>query len=304
MGPQGRSDDFRDSRVRPLLLSVYVRVRRARGSLPGVWSVIPSSPRSADQGVRDLSEKHASSTVAPAGGRIAAWLVHGLTATGAVFAFLALLAIQHEEWSLALLWLAAALAVDAFDGTLARWARVKTNAPRIDGDTLDLVIDYLNYVFVPTVLIWRAGLVPERLAPWLAAAILISALYNFARRDLKTVDNYFRGFPALWNVVAFYLFVTRPDPSVAAFAVMILAALTFTSVRVVHPFRVREYGFWLPLIALVWAGATAAMLWPGWSATLRSAWLDLSLATLAILAGMGFLSSFRQRSAEIAEKSG
>ena len=123
--------------------------------------------------------------------RALAWLVHGLTASGAVFAFLALLAIEQRDWRLALLWLAAALAVDAFDGTLARWAHVKQRAPRIDGETLDLIIDYLNYVFVPTVLIWRAELVPPALAPWLAAAILISALYNFARRDMKTEDNYF-----------------------------------------------------------------------------------------------------------------
>jgi phosphatidylcholine synthase len=275
----------------------------ARGSIPGFARVIPSTSPRCRSGRRVLPEENAPSA-APAGERIAAWLVHGLTASGAVFAFLALLAIQQQDWPLALLWLAAALAVDAFDGTFARWARVKTNAPRIDGDTLDLIVDYLNYVFVPTVLIWRAGLVPERLTPWLAAAILISALYNFARRDLKTEDNYFRGFPALWNVVAFYLFVSRAEPAVAAIAVAVLAALTFTSVRVVHPFRVREYGFWLPLIALIWAAATLALLWPGWTATLRSAWLGLSLATLAILIGMGFLSSFRRRGARGQEKSG
>src|SRR5919106_3710179 len=153
-------------------------------------------------------------------GRVSAWMVHGLTASGAVFAFLALLAIEQRDWPLALLWLAAALAVDTFDGTLARWAHVKTRAPRIDGDTLDLIIDYLNYVFVPTVLIWRAELVPTALAPWLAAAILISALYNFARRDMKTEDNYFRGFPANWNVVAFYLWVARPGPEVGAIVVL------------------------------------------------------------------------------------
>src|SRR5919106_5488577 len=114
-------------------------------------------------------------------GRVSAWMVHGLTASGAVFAILALLAILERDWQLALIWLAAALAVDAFDGTLARWAHVKTRAARIDGDTLDLIIDYLNYVFVPTVLIVKAGLVPASLAPILAGLILVSALYNFTR---------------------------------------------------------------------------------------------------------------------------
>lgn len=225
--------------------------------------------------------------------RAFAWAVHGLTASGAVFAFLALIAIEERDWRLALLWLAAALAVDAFDGTLARRAQVKARAPRIDGDTLDLIIDYLNYVFVPAVLIWRGGLVPPALAPWLVSAILVSALYNFTRRDLKTDDNYFRGFPALWNVVAFYLFVTRPAPEAGAVIVAALAALTFTSVPFVHPFRVRDYGRWLPILALAWAAATLALIWPGWSA---KAWLGLFWAStilVLILLGLGGLRGLR-----------
>ena len=225
--------------------------------------------------------------------RAFAWAVHGLTASGAVFAFLALLAIEERDWRLALLWLAGALAVDAFDGTLARRAHVKTLAPRIDGDTLDLIIDYLNYVFVPAVLIWRAELVPPALAPWLCAAILVSALYNFTRRDLKTEDNYFRGFPALWNVAAFYLFVAQPAPAAAAVVVLALAALTFTSVPVVHPFRVRDYGAWLPLLSMVWAGATLALIWPGWSPGVRSALFWTSVVLVAILLGLGVLRGLR-----------
>jgi phosphatidylcholine synthase len=226
-------------------------------------------------------------------GRAFAWLVHGLTASGAVFAFLALLAIEQRDWRLALLWLAAALAVDAFDGTLARWAHVKQHAPRIDGETLDLIIDYLNYVFVPTVLIWRAELVPPALAPWLAAAILISALYNFARRDMKTEDNYFRGFPALWNVVAFYLFVARPGPEAGAIIVVALAALTFTSVTFVHPFRVRDYGRWLPVLALLWAIVTLALLRPGWTPQLRTGLTWASALLVLFLLGLGLLRSLR-----------
>ena len=146
--------------------------------------------------------------------------------------------------------------------------------------------------FVPAVLIWRAELVPPALAPWLCAAILISALYNFTRRDLKTEDNYFRGCPALWNVVALYLFVTQPAPA-AAVALAALAALTFTSVPVVHPFRVRDYGAWLPLLSLVWAAATLALLWPGWSAGIRAALFWTSVVLVVILLGLGALRGLR-----------
>jgi phosphatidylcholine synthase len=129
--------------------------------------------------------------------RSAAWAVHVFSASGAVLALLAMIAIHEHRWTDAMLWLFAALVVDGVDGTLARTARVKEVAPRIDGDVLDLVIDYLNYVFVPTLFILEAGLLPRVAAIPLAALIQLSSLYVFARRDMKTEDNYFRGFPAL-----------------------------------------------------------------------------------------------------------
>lgn len=222
-----------------------------------------------------------------------AWLAHAFTATGAVLAFLSLMAIEAQAWREALLWLVVALMVDGVDGTIARWADAKGRAPTIDGDTLDLIIDYLTYVFVPAVFLWRAQLLPARAAPWLAALILVSALYNFTRRDLKTEDNYFRGFPALWHVVALYFFVGRPAPVTAALLVCALALLTFAPVHFLHPFRVREYGRWLPALATAWAAATAALLWPGWSTFLLSALLAVSLLLGGVLLGLGLLRTLR-----------
>jgi phosphatidylcholine synthase len=222
-----------------------------------------------------------------------AWLVHLFTASGVVLALLALAAIDEEAWGLALLWLLVALAIDGVDGSLARWARVKVKAPRIDGDALDLVIDYLNYVFIPTVLIWRAGLVPQSLALWLGAAILVSSLYIFARKDMKTGDGYFRGFPALWNLVAFYLLVIDASPEAGALIVAVLVALTFAPVHFVHPFRVRDYGLWLPLVAMIWATATVALIWPDWDESARRACLIVSIGSAAALVALGLLRTLR-----------
>ena len=226
---------------------------------------------------------------------ILGWLVHLLTAAGTVLAFLALIAIQEQNWRLALLWLMIALAIDSVDGTLARKAQVKSTVPGIDGETLDLVVDYLNYVFVPAMLIWQADLVPDALALPLTALILVSALYDFTRTDLKTEDNYFRGFPALWNVVAFYLFVGQPGQLAGMFIVLAFALLTFAPVHFVHPFRVRDYGLWLPLLAIGWALATAALLWPGWSPAAHVALHGASLAAGALLLALGFARTLRGR---------
>ena len=222
-----------------------------------------------------------------------AWLVHAFTASGALLALLALMAVEERDWTMALVWLAVALFVDGIDGSLARWARVKEKAPRIDGDTLDLVIDYLTFVLVPTLFLWRAELMPAPLAPWLAGAILISSLYVFARTDMKTDGGYFRGFPALWNLVAFYLFVLQARPAVGAIVIVVLVAATFAPIHFVHPFRVREYGKWLPALTILWGVATCALLWPDWAPAARSALAAVSIATAAALLGLGLWHSLR-----------
>jgi phosphatidylcholine synthase len=222
-----------------------------------------------------------------------AWAVHAFTFSGAVLAFLAVMAIEEGEYRLALLWLLIALAVDGLDGTLARWARVKEKAGRIDGDTADLVIDYLTYVFVPTILIWRAELVPEGWIVPLAALIQLSSLYLFTRRDMKTADNYFRGFPSLWNVVALYLLVGQPGPMIGAAVVLFFTLITFAPIHFVHPFRVTDYGRWAPVLASLWALVTLALLWPGWSEAFGSGLLWISLAAGTALLGMGFLRTVR-----------
>jgi phosphatidylcholine synthase len=222
-----------------------------------------------------------------------AWTVHAITASGAVLAVLALGAVIEEDWNEALLWLLAALAVDGVDGTLARRFHVKTRAARIDGATLDLVVDYLTYVFIPTIFIWRAGLVPEQLAPWLAAAIQLSSLYAFARSDMKTDDNYFRGFPGLWNIVALYLYVAALSPTTGTIIVGAFVLLSFAPVHFVHPFRVRDYGIFLPLLSVFWAFATLALLWQGWDESMRGILLIASAGSGLILVALGLLRTFR-----------
>lgn len=226
-------------------------------------------------------------------GTALAWAVHALTASGAIIALLALAAIERGDMRGALLWLLFGLALDGIDGTLARAAHTKTKAARIDGDTLDLVVDYLTFVFVPTIFIWRGGFVPEAWALPLAAAIQLSSLYLFARTDMKTQDNYFRGFPALWNVVAFYFFAAQPTPEIGAAIVIFFVLLTFAPVHFVHPFRVRDYGAFLPALAIAWAAATVALLWPGWDETARAALLWASVATGIGLVALGLLRTVR-----------
>src|SRR5688572_11747142 len=142
-----------------------------------------------------------------------AWLAHVYTASGAVLAFLAALAIIDHDYRTAFFWLGVQIAVDATDGVLARALRVKERTPFFDGAKLDDIVDYLTYVFVPALFVWRAVLVPDGWTLWVAAAMLLSSAYGFNRADAKTADHFFTGFPSYWNIVVFYLLLARlPAP--------------------------------------------------------------------------------------------
>ena len=227
------------------------------------------------------------------GGRLAAWAVHAFTASGVIFALLALDAAQRGHPRAALAWLLVALVVDGVDGTLARAFQVEARLPRIDGAALDLVIDYLNYVLVPAIIVWRSGFLPDWGELPLVGSILISSLYVFVRRDMKTDDGYFRGFPALWNVVALYFVVATPAPAFAAIIVAALVVLTFAPIHVVHPFRAADARRSAPVLAAVWAIATAALLVPDLPAAANTAALGLSLLSLLLLLALGVRRTFR-----------
>ena len=130
--------------------------------------------------------------------------------------------------------------VDAIDGPCARALNVAEVLPRWSGDLLDLVVDFTTYVFVPAYAVAAAGLMPDGWAVASAAIIAITGAIYFADREMKTDENFFQGFPGVWNLVVFYLLLLRPTPVIAVCVVALFAVLTFVPVRFVHPFRVRR----------------------------------------------------------------
>ena len=166
-----------------------------------------------------------------------AWLVHFYTSLGAVLAFLALLFIDQAKFQAAFWMMLAAVMIDATDGTLARKARVKELILWFDGDKLEDIIDYLNYVLVPVYFLIRAQLLPQADALWLAAFPLLASAYGFCRKEAKTQDHFFLGFPSYWNIVVFYFYVLQSPSWFNAFAVLILSFLVFVPIRYIYPSR-------------------------------------------------------------------
>jgi len=173
--------------------------------------------------------------------RIRAFTVHVFTATGAALALLALILATGGHWAGMFLCLGLALLIDGLDGPMARAFNVQDLLPRWSGDTLDLVVDFTTYVFVPAYAIAASGLLPQFLAIPAGIVVVISGALYFADREMKTRDNYFRGFPAVWNLAAFYLYLLEPPEWAAALAIFVLAALSFAPIKFLHPLRVKHW---------------------------------------------------------------
>jgi phosphatidylcholine synthase len=193
------------------------------------------------------------SSAASPGTRAAAFSVHIFTALGAGIALIAQLEAVREHWAAMFAWLGIALVIDALDGPIARRLDVVRVQPNWSGEVLDLVVDFLTYVFVPAYAITASGLLLPLAAPLLGIGIMVSSALYFADRRMKSEDNHFRGFPALWNAVAFYLFLLHLSPVISSVLVAILIVLTFVPFHVLHPVRVvRLRGLTLSLLA-IWA---------------------------------------------------
>jgi phosphatidylcholine synthase len=227
------------------------------------------------------------------GRRARAVLVHLYTASGVLLAFLAAAEICAPAPNVPVVFglLAAAVLIDATDGTLARRWEVKRWLPAIEGRTIDDLVDYLTYTFVPLLLVWRMGWVPEPSMVWVAPA-LIASLFGFANTGAKDESaGFFLGFPSYWNVVAFYAGLAHRyyGPWVNAVALLFLALVTVLPVRFLypnlapHPWRtplIVGGVIWLVVLLLILADYTTAPAWLAWLSLLYPLfyfWLSVRL---------------------------
>jgi phosphatidylcholine synthase len=179
--------------------------------------------------------------------------VHAYTASGALLAFFAVRAVSAGDLRAVFLWLFAAIVVDSTDGLLARLVKVRQRLPNVSGQRLDDIVDYLTFVFVPALIVWRAALVPP---PWLtpvAAAMLFASAYGFVAEDAKTEDLFFTGFPSYWNIAVLYLVTLRLAPATNAAILLALAGLVFIRIGYVYPTRTPTFRSLTLVLGACWS---------------------------------------------------
>jgi phosphatidylcholine synthase len=230
-----------------------------------------------------------------------AWLVHLYTALGAVVAFVTIILIEQLKFQEAFWLMSLAVFIDATDGTLARTARVKELIPWFDGDRLEDIIDYANYVIVPCWLFVHANLLPAADTVWLASLPLLASAYGFCQKEAKTSDLFFLGFPSYWNIVVFYAYVLQSPPWINAFAILLLSALVFVPIRYVYPSRSPKFRALTNTLGTLWGLALLAIIYllpqPPRSLILLSLLFPAYYALLSL-----WLNVLRQRSDQLVKR--
>lgn len=173
--------------------------------------------------------------------RNAGYALHVMTASGAVVGMLALQAVYNDDIRSALIWLVISQILDGIDGPIARKFDVPINAPRIDGHSLDLIIDYVTNVVVPIAFMMHFLMFPSSFETLMAGSIFLFSALWFARTDLETDDHWFNGFPASWNLVVPTVLFAHFSVTVVAVVSAILCISQLTNFKVPHILRSPQF---------------------------------------------------------------
>ena len=204
-----------------------------------------------------------------------AFSVHLLTASGSFLAFLSLVAASEQNWTLMFLWLGLALLVDGIDGPIARKLEVKEILPTWSGELLDNIIDYVTYVLIPAFALYQRGFMGEGLSFLSAAIIVVSSAIYYADTGMKTKENFFKGFPVVWNMIVFTLFVIEPGEWISFAVVLVAGILTFVPINFLHPVRVVRLRPINLAVTLIWCAFSAVALLQDMNA---SQWVKIGIA--------------------------
>lgn len=185
---------------------------------------------------------------------MAAWGIHALTASGVLCGLMGLLFILDDSPKTALVWLILAFVIDGIDGPVARKVDCRLHVPNVDGNILDLVIDYVTCVVAPAVFLDRFHMVPNGFSLFAAGLVMVTSLYAFSRTDLMTSDHFFRGWPAMWNLAINVMFVVHSKAVVNLVVIVLLCSLTCVNVKIPHPVRVVHMRHITLPVLVVWLG--------------------------------------------------
>ncbi len=190
-----------------------------------------------------------------------AWAIHIFTAVGIIAGFLALTSALDGSPRMSLTWMTIAMVIDGLDGPFARKYEISAVLPHIDGHIGDLIIDYVTTVIAPAFFIHEFDLLPKQYSLFGISLMLLTSLYLFSNTHIQSSDNYFNGFPAMWNLVINVLFVLQSPPTTNLIVVLAMSVFTIVPVKFIHPIRVRDFRKITIPVLVIWLAAMLYLTW-------------------------------------------
>lgn len=187
------------------------------------------------------------------------YLVHCVTASGAICGMFGIIAVADDQPREAILWLAIAMILDGIDGPVARAWAVRETVPRIDGYALDLIIDYVTCIVIPVLFLHRFEMLPHGWSLPVGAFMLFTSALWMARTDQMTDDHFFNGFPCEWNMIVPTLYLLQASQWFVVFACITLALTQLTNIKFLHPMQVK---LWRPVtisVTVLWLATVLYM---------------------------------------------
>lgn len=169
--------------------------------------------------------------------KIRASLVHFLTGSGIIFSFLALVSVIEGYKLQTFMFLGVALIIDIIDGTLARRYKIDVIFPNIDGKTLDTIIDYINYILIPCIMLYKFNYLPQNFSLIIPIVILCISLYSYINIKLIDASFSYLGFPSIWNIILLYLEILSFNIWINLLIIIFFVFLKFVPFKVLHPMR-------------------------------------------------------------------
>jgi phosphatidylcholine synthase len=228
---------------------------------------------------------------------VSAWAVHAFTASAAFFGVLTLVKTYQQQYVMAFWLMAITIFIDAVDGTMARFFKVKEILPGMDGALLDNIVDFLNYVVTPCFFLWvKADMLPESFRIWIIVAITLTSAYQFCQEDAKTPDHFFKGFPCYWNFVVFYMFIFNTSSFSNSWILSVLCILIFVPIKYVYPSRLdyltesKKLKVLMHTCSLTYGVSSAMLLW-NYPAN-NPLWLSLSFGYVILYLSLSFYRTY------------
>ncbi len=94
--------------------------------------------------------------------------------------------------------------------------------------------------------------VPDQFIIFIPAILILISIFSYVNLNILTDDNYYNGFPAIWNVVILYFYIFGTSQNINLIFLILLILLKFSPLKCIHPLRVKKLKNFSIFFSILW----------------------------------------------------